>query len=329
MTTTIRARRCTTAALLVVTALGLLGCTASPAAPGQPSAQPTGPVTALLDEALGYMEDESFLESFASRREEAVAACMASRGWRYTPDTSGYASGDSTPDLGGLSELEFAQQHGYGLASAPSSTAGTVPADSTSANEEYLSSLSEEEAMLYLVDLFGTGPTDGTAEEDDEDRAAAFEASCTGRARAADAETGVRALDDDPRFAEVLRLAEELDGAVLADPTVVAARDAWSSCMAGKGHAGASRPESMHGDLNTEYGTMLEQAAGGVPSAARLEEFRAREIAVAVADVTCRGEVGYAAALASATVTAETLFYAQHRDVLEAYVAAVAEVREK
>ena len=327
--TTIRALHHGAAAFLVVTALGLPGCSTSTTTSDQPSAQPTGPVTALLDEALGYMEDERYLQSFALRREEAVAACMASRGWTYTPDTSGYASGDSTPDLGGLSELEFARQYGYGLASAPSNSAGALPADATSANEVYLGSLSEEESTLYLVDLFGAGPSDGTAEEDDADRQAAFEASCTGQARAADAETGVLALDDDPRFAEVLRLAEELDRATLADPTVVAARDAWSSCMAGKGHAVTSGPESMHDELNTEYGTMMAQAAGGAPSAARLEEFRAREVAVAVADVTCRDEVGYAAALASATVAAETLFYAQHRDVLEAYVAAVAEVREK
>ena len=126
----------------------------------------------------------------------------------------------------------------------------------------------------------------------------------------AEVEEPAESWRDDPDFAD---LYAELDSWVLAtvgDPRVHVADAAWSACMGDAGYVVGSPDEAE------------EQAAaatrGGTLTTGEVQQ---AEIALAVADLTCRASTGYQDTTRTAWHAVQQEFVEGHRDQLEALVA--------
>ena len=114
----------------------------------------------------------------------------------------------------------------------------------------------------------------------------------------------------DPTFADLHADYEEWIFASLDDPRVHAGDAAWSACMAEAGHDVATPDEA---EL---------QASAAVTFITDDPEVQEAEIALAVADLTCRDSTGYTETTRAAWHTLQQEFVDAHRDQLEALVAA-------
>ena len=85
---------------------------------------------------------------------------------------------------------------------------------------------------------------------------------------------------------------------------------AWSACMSEAGHDVASPDEAE------------QQASAAVTFITDDPEVQEAEIALAVADLTCRDSTGYTESTRAAWHTLQQEFVDAHRDQLEALVAA-------
>ena len=120
-----------------------------------------------------------------------------------------------------------------------------------------------------------------------------------------------QAWEEDPDFAELY--AEYLDWvlAIVDDPRVHVADEPWSACMDEAGYDVGSPDEAeQQASAATVGGTFPEP------------EVQQAEIALAVADLTCRASTGYTEATTAAWHAAEQEFVDAHRDELAALVAA-------
>ncbi|WP_456825286.1 hypothetical protein [Cellulomonas sp. P5_E12] len=138
-----------------------------------------------------------------------------------------------------------------------------------------------------------------------------YEAALAGCA-SADVEESARAWQDDPEFAD---LHAELIGWALAsvdDPRVHAADEPWSACMDEAGYdVGSPDDAEQQASAATNDGTFPDP-----------EEVQQAEIALAVADLTCRASTGYDEATTAAWHVLQQEFVDAHRGQLETLVAA-------
>ncbi|GEL98780.1 hypothetical protein [Cellulomonas terrae] len=117
----------------------------------------------------------------------------------------------------------------------------------------------------------------------------------------------------DPQFAGLHADYEQWIVAAVDDPRVHAADAAWSACMSEAGHDVASPDEAeQQASAATRGGNVLFTDDPEVQEA---------EIALAVADLTCRDSTGYTESTRAAWHTLQQEFVDAHRDQLEALVA--------
>jgi hypothetical protein len=126
-----------------------------------------------------------------------------------------------------------------------------------------------------------------------------------------DVEEPAKGWQDDPDFAGLDEAYVEWALGSVDDPRVHVADEPWSACMTEAGYDVGSPDEAE------------EQAAaatdgGTFPG----PEVQQAEIALAVADLTCRASTGYTEATRAAWHAVEQEFVDAHRDQLEALVAA-------
>lgn len=122
----------------------------------------------------------------------------------------------------------------------------------------------------------------------------------------------------------------DIDG----DPATKAALDAWIGCMADAGHAGYTEIYGANTEVNDKWselngwntmseGGMVSSGAGTAlpsgPPAEKVSEFRAYEIALALADFDCKQSSGYAKVADDVRISQEEKFLAEHRAELEQY----------
>lgn len=115
----------------------------------------------------------------------------------------------------------------------------------------------------------------------------------------------------DPRFADLHADYEEWIFATIDDPRVHAGDAAWSACMSEADY-----------DVESPDEAELQASAAATRSLVDDPEVQEAEIALAVADLTCRDATGYEETTRAAWHTLQQEFVDAHHEQLEALVAA-------
>jgi len=300
------------------------------------TADAVSPLDGYLSEIYGEY-DPSAPDPDRMRAEELVAGCMSDAGFEYYPvaeQTGVIRLADAR------NTLEFAKEFGYGYSTESEGPgAGTMnwpvmpePSEAERRNTEYRDSLSEDAVYEYEAALYGAMVTD-PPEEGQDINWDPQSMGCNGVA-----------YDEIYRGSAVAEQFTELNAAinqmwtdVEEDPRVGEALTGWGSCMATAGYPDLAQlvdAENLVNELwnrfNAANGNRIDLSLGeteydavkaSIPE--ELAELQAKEIAVAVADVTCRDEVGYTRIRRDVETEYEQAIVDTYRDDLEAWVDAV------
>jgi hypothetical protein len=261
-----------------------------------------------------------------TRLQDAVAACMAKRGFRYVPHPADFGS-ISTTGVGGFllvvpvpvldADRSIVAQHGYGVLAAPDPTAAGLGADP---NVAYQQSLSPAEADAYSIALNGdyhVPTTDGSCSSEAID-AYPEPAGYSDRLSVFQAENG----------GVLHSLSATLRLGFLADLRVAALNREWEDCMNTKGYVfdeGATGygPQAAMGlALRTRPdGTVAPSHAGemvaDIPPEERSLLGTEPERVVALADYDCRVATDYLNRLITIRVQMDNEFIAANYDALQ------------
>jgi hypothetical protein len=197
--------------------------------------------------------------------EQAVATCMAAKGWTYTPVAAEAVFGALTA-ADTLTDATFRDTYGYGVVNkAPGTPANANPP--VDVNAEYVATLSDEKQLQYGVDLEGPDVTPQPP--------IAQRQGC--RAEGNRTASGSRFFDD-PKY---LAAFEDLTIRSDNDPRTKAAIDKWSECMNAAGHPYVN-PDDIVPDLQSLVADLKDP-----PDPTALDILKTLEIATAKADATC------------------------------------------
>lgn len=214
-----------------------------------------------------------------------MAACMAERGFTYTP--SRLPPSEAQPSrLSGLTvDVERARTEGYGFAALSAAQAegatltGDDPGSAVDSNGAYLSTLTDAEVAAWLEALNGAGET--TIEQEGEGGEVIEVATDGCGSQVETAIYGDLSEWDSARnvFEDIERETfDRLD----SDDRLVEARAAWIRCMSERGFA-YSDPEEPQ-----------TEAYSGYLNGGDRELAQAREIEIATADAECVIDSGVA-----------------------------------
>ena len=341
-------------------ALALAACTGGGAdetrvdedAPARPELTrlEAGVIDELWQGSVGAPEQEAAI-ALLVEHDEKIAECMAGQGFEYIPVTAAdIPRNEPDTSFGDLdaserATFEFAETYGYGMTTSPDGDAMAPPApeigEVEDLNQAYVDAMSEAELSAYRDALYGVIP----AFESEEDAIAwapsLEEQGCWGLAEAevyGDAGRGGD-VPDDGTWAELEAEIGRLQRAIATDPRVAEAVADWSACMGDAGHPGfadledaqmsildaatAIWDESGLADIG-EDAPAEDRAAAQQAFETQMAALAAEEIATAVADLTCRAEVGYQDVFNEVNLAMQQEFYDMHTAELEAYVAAIA-----
>lgn len=276
--------------------------------------------------------------------QEHLATCMAEAGFDYWPESDvpdAFFGRMIPPEIG---TLEYAKEFGYGVTtetegpgSVPQMWAPVVETPAMQQNRDYRGALSEQARQEYDVAMSGE-----LAEIDRYDAESidwsTVDMGCSTVAE--EATDGFRNPDEFTAVSDAmgrlwLRIAEDSEVAI-------AARD-WAQCMAGAGHPGLADPAAAEDSVSTmlwdewqdTYASHTSGTSGvtdydvvrtEIPQA--LAELREAEIALAVADATCREETGYNDVHRAVTARLEQEFLDTYRADLDAWLAWFQESRQ-
>lgn len=240
----------------------LLGLAACGGSDGDEEASEPG-----LEEAFGLpaFDEDGANEEFEDeqrRLEEAIAACMADRGFEYEP---------YVPDFGGIEfteedQVEYARRNGfsvtlpYGDPEYDGDAGGFVEDDDP--NSDYVSGLSESEMTAYYEALDGTPEEMAeyeTTETDPETGETYTMIEGAGAGCRGDAQREVTG-DRDTAYSAMEPLYEEIYERVEADPRTAELEAEWSSCMTDAGFDFATPDEVYdyaYEDLAAELADIL------------------------------------------------------------------------
>lgn len=258
------------AAALAVTAAGCGGGDEAQGGAGE-----AGP--GALEQALGLPGwDEESADDFADeqlRVEEAIAECMAGKGFEYEPWVPEFGEvGEFTEE----DELEYARRNGLGVSLAwgnPDYDQGFSEEEMEDSNQEYLESLSEPEMTAYFEALDGTPEEMAefeTTETDPETGETYTVVEGAGAGCRGDAQREVTG-DRDAVYAAAQPLYEEIWERVEADPRTAELEGEWSDCMAEAGFEFETEQEVYdyaYEDINERLTEVLGFDPNGDPLAA-------------------------------------------------------------
>ena len=316
------------AALALITACGGGGGS-------EAEADAESPLDGYLNEIWGEYDPDA-PDPDRMRAEELVAGCMSDAGFDYYPQTEDSAT--IRVSMEGRGEREFAEEFGYGY-STESNGPGTgtmnwpvmpEPSEAERLNSEYRESLSEDARYEYEAALYGAMVTD-PPEEGEDISWDPQRMGCNGVAYD-DVYRGSAVAE---QFADLTEAMNQMWTDVEEDARVAEALTGWGSCMTTAGYPDLSQlidAENLVNDLwnrfNAANGNRIDLSLGETEYDAvkaslpdELAELQAAEIAVAVADVTCREESGYAETRRDVENEYEQAIVDTYRDELEAWVA--------
>jgi hypothetical protein len=307
-------RHATAAALVLVGALALAGCSGSKG----PSSEKLGPITQRLEDIYGSF-DNGVMNAQQAQIEEITAACMKEQGFDYTPvDYSSAfeaASDDDQPEWG---TLEFAKQYGYGISTYEELSGAWAVGDGVSdPNTDYVNAMSPEEQTAYYEALYGSmSMVDDGAATDGEVSADTYDWSTAGCAGKAQHDVYGDAVEESTITTDL----DAMSSQAAKDEKVVQATDAWVSCMSDAGYD-YSDPEAPYTDLSDAMNALYDES--GSLDESGLESLKKKEIATAVDDFTCQDSSGLTDAKAAAQRDLEEAYYADHKAEVDAWLASL------
>lgn len=304
--------------------LALSGCSDDSQPDTAAGAPEHGPLTAMLDAAMGDVGSEAGAREDATV-ENLIAECMAAEGFDYTPQASPDVIFFTDEDYANAGTQEWVAAHGYGMYQAmqaaehaADSEAAAEPVDP---NVEHVATLSESEAAAYYLALYGDGAQNPPAEEDADPIYAWEEAGCAG---AADHEVRGEA-DDLTEFDDLSTAIMDLYASVQTDPRLADVAAEWSDCMADEGYPGLATPEAAMESVGDSWDAIYhwDDPSFTEPSDEDVAEFRDLEIATATSDLACQQEVGWDTAMQEVQVSLEESFLKDNKAAVDEYVAAI------
>lgn len=287
MTAALTRARVGVATVVAVVAVTVAACGAEEAPP-----EPSALDDYLAELAYGLDSDE-WVTAVADA-EAVIATCMVEAGFEYRP----LAAPQGVYTLPPVLTPEYAAEFGYGWTTETlgpnrppqlfSQQSGDDPAEGW--NTTYVNGLSPQAQEEYWAAMRGPG-SDGDDLEAIEGDAAL---GCEGRAH-----TEVYAQVQPPeRLQMVMDEIWAALGRIETDPRVEATVPAWANCMADAGYLGMTTLADTQlpvlelvnafpapGDMSWEEMT--------VAYGSEIAQLQETEIAIAVADTTCREEVGW------------------------------------
>ncbi|WP_394551970.1 hypothetical protein ACDF64_13985 [Agromyces sp. MMS24-JH15] len=300
------------AALLAVGALTLTGC----AGASDASTRYVSPIDEYMSAAAGTDLDEHARDAEGDARllenEELIASCMQEAGFEYVPHPPTPIGFDfSTLDSPELDDRTWVERNGYGIVQRVVSDGTTVSKDP---NLAIADALSPAERTAYDTALTG-----GSAAYDADGDYVPEQAGCMG---AAQLELDSRDPLKSAEFTPLIDAVMDFYAALPTQPEIVELDGQWAECMSAAGFGPYATPLDPIGEVNAEISMLVQEAAGAEPDAGAVEELAAREIELALADLTCREETGYREQQRSVRTTLEERFVEDHLAELQAYKAA-------
>lgn len=319
-------RRALPLPVVAVTCLLAAGCTsptdtAGPAVPSAGTAaseviayvpggfRETGPLAELVGSALdpassSYVED---LQARLRAEQEAIAACMAERGFEYAMaelDPDSVVLPD--PDVPVRGSRAFAEEYGYGMTDRPPEPGEW---ESESSGIPGFSEWSQAEQDAYWEAL--NGRTVNEVQVGEGASTYDTEGGCLGLT-----ENGAQ---DDPSAA-FEEEAWEFLGSLPDDGRFDAVDAEWSRCMADDGYQYASPHAASQAVAEVLFGIPLDE--NHVQDAAAAAEADDLEMRVALADLECQVETEYLARWTELNHAAQQEFLDAHRGEVEAWLEA-------
>lgn len=235
-----------------------------------------------------FGEEFVILSEYNNLREDSIASCMRSNGFKYFPEKQ--MGNERVKSLGlDLSSADFANQFGFGISN------GLLQGLNSDSDEdfEYLSSLSERELESYWLTLHGEHNPEHPGTENHEI------GGCLKQA--------LDSVDLPPWHANLEWLNDvstELSQRLSADTRIIQIERQWIQCMAKSGYDGLTSEEELNSSLNNEFIQLFQTLVPTRPfdngeefikvldkkSKAALDEFRSKEIELAVASHECSHE---------------------------------------
>lgn len=338
-------------AVVVGTALtlALAGCQGSDGEP-EPSETPLGAVDRLFEQMSEQYDEEAYREK-EMQVQELVAECMSAEGFEYFPVAPGdavlYARKTLVAPEGGEDEipwgtLEFAEQWGYGITVQPEMedpglSPEPVPVDpgmGEDPNSEYVAGMSESEQTAYYTALHGTAWNEPIDPEGGDEWVPPTweEMGCFGAAQ--HEVYGDAAFGGGEEFQGLMDELNLMWEAIAEDDRVNEANAEWASCMADEGQTDVAKVGDGEQLINDLVMPIWDEVYGELPPDAtdedwlaaedeirrRVAEYTDQEVELAVADYTCREDVGYDDLLVEINLDHQQRFYDEHKAELERWV---------
>lgn len=198
--------------------------------------------------------------------QEAIQACMAEQGFEYLPvqqPEGSFASFDEGDREEQVREMGFGITTWYGNEDRMAEEA----MEFEDPNQEYVEGLSDSERDAYYEALHGDPEEDMTTEVDPETGeeimvSSGFGSGCEGEAR--EEEMGDQEAQSE-LWEELQPAFEQMQERIQSDPRMVEANEAYSACMADRGHEVESREdlwETVHQDFQERMDEILGPNGG-------------------------------------------------------------------
>ena len=286
-------------ALLATGALLLSGCAEEIEIPVPPLPEPTQPEPAEPEvHALSWYTDQVWNEhARVEQAEEIIAGCMAFNGFEYVPEVGEPSAEEETDPR---AELAWAKRHGFGIVDAFLEGAADVEPEMTGPNAEYFAELDPEEQQEYRDALDGTQET-------------GFE-GCRSEAQLFTMNTDPARVYQDDTFRDLVAALGALPDEIAQDERVLAVTDDWAVCMSGHGYGDVTQRGELEAQLRDDFQAMPVQ------DEASLDEFLAREVHAATAEVECLIETDWYDVTREVEAEYEEDFVDAHLAELEALV---------
>lgn len=286
--------------LFAVASLGLLGA-CSTVAPGDSTELPTSNGVVDLELAdspladyygfVGLLDEAGIERQRKQERDyqDALAQCMAEKGFDYTPNLSGLEYAASFDGLANLDPLEYAEQVGYGISQSLSFEPLPDP------NAEATARMSEAELAAWDAALNGVEVDDNEGAESERERIGGCYSDVSSVVYAYDEASDPNA---NPQFRELLKEFAVIVESVEETPRMAALNAAWAECMAQAGEPDLTQPW----DAQTRAQEFMASFVPNGTANSDVPEFSADDVqaiweferAIAVADATCQTELDYA-----------------------------------
>lgn len=353
-TTTSRAALAATAGVLALT---LTACSGGGSGDGDGSASSEpepGPLDAYFEQMYGSADEEDGMAQMR-RIEEITAECMQEQGFEYTPvdhsQNAGFAMEPEELDVE-WGTVEFAEKYGYGITTDP--WGGQEPPmpeegeEFVDPNQERVEAMSDTERQAYEAALWGEPQVFDEATEGEEMPVEEWDwtkAGCSGKAQneVYDSANGM----EDEEFTALQEEMQRMWETVEADPRLTELNSDWASCMADAGFPGLAKVGDAETAVYDETNAINEEAYADVDYSEDLSEeeyveidaqiqeevreklaaITPREIETAVADATCREDLGYTEIQHEVNVEHQQEFVDANKAELDAWLASVEAAR--